>query len=84
MILALAIALAAAKVLDADDLNVLGNFIVAVGSLMLTAAAQEQVLSAERDKSKEDKEKKDADKELNELKEKVAQLVKKQGDKNGG
>lgn len=32
-----------------DELNVLGNFIVAIGSLMLTIAAQEQTQKSKKD-----------------------------------
>lgn len=43
-ILANVIALALAEEKTPDQLNVLGNFIVAVGSLLLTIAAQQQSL----------------------------------------
>lgn len=43
-VLATAIALVSAKVLNTDQLNVYGNFIVAIGSLMLTIAAQDELL----------------------------------------
>jgi uncharacterized membrane protein len=37
----------------ADELNVLGNFIVSIGSLILTEAAQIAAISAKDDKEKE-------------------------------
>jgi len=48
------IAVASSKVLNADDLNVLGNFIIAVGSIMTSIAAQEQVLQAQKETTKSD------------------------------
>ncbi|MBU5590989.1 hypothetical protein KQI89_04370 [Clostridium sp. MSJ-4] len=39
---------------SADDNNVLGNFLVAVGSIILTIAAQQQNLSALQDTKKPD------------------------------
>jgi uncharacterized membrane protein len=38
---------------NADELNVLGNFIVSIGSLILTEAAQIAAISAKEDKEKE-------------------------------
>lgn len=81
--LAVLIALAAEEVFDADDLNVLGNFIVAVGSLMTAAATQELVLTAAREEAKKkaeekkaEEEKQAADKEFAALKEKVEKIAK--------
>ena len=37
--------------LSSDQLNTLGNFIVAVGSLMLTKAAEIQALESQQDNS---------------------------------
>ncbi|SHJ46399.1 hypothetical protein SAMN02745136_00091 [Anaerocolumna jejuensis DSM 15929] len=48
MVLANAIALSLYPGKTADELNVLGNLIVAVGSLLLTAAAQKQALSSQQ------------------------------------
>jgi hypothetical protein len=48
-----AIALGLADDKNADELNVLGNFIVAVGSLLLTIAAQQQSLQAIQDKQQQ-------------------------------
>ncbi|MGI6647611.1 MAG: hypothetical protein ACOX5W_00705 [Bacillota bacterium] len=53
-ILSLIIALLISKGEDADDLNVIGNFIVAIGGIMLTIAAQEQNLQAKKEKRKAD------------------------------
>jgi hypothetical protein len=52
-ILANAIALGLAEDKNADELNVLGNFIVAVGGLLLTIAAQQQSLQAIQDKQQQ-------------------------------
>lgn len=52
-VLASAIAIELAEGESADEINVLGNFIVAVGSLLLTIAAQEQNLQSIKDKQKE-------------------------------
>lgn len=46
LILTNAIALALSKNKSADEINVLGNFIVGIGCLMLTIAAQEQRLES--------------------------------------
>lgn len=75
--LAAAISIASQEVLSADDLNVLGNFVTAVGTLMLTAAAQRQVLTTAKSAAKEAKEKKASEKELTDLKNKVEELAKK-------
>lgn len=48
MVLANAIALSLYPGKTADELNVLGNLIVAFGSLLLTAAAQKQALSSQQ------------------------------------
>ena len=52
-VLANAIALGLSDDKTADELNVLGNFIVAVGSLLLTIAAQQQSLQAIQDKQQQ-------------------------------
>lgn len=49
LILANVIAIALSEGRDADELNVLGNFIVSIGSLMLTAAAQMELLSSKQE-----------------------------------
>ncbi len=46
MILANVLAISLSEGKNADELNVLGNLIVAVGSLMLTSAAQMQIITA--------------------------------------
>lgn len=48
-ILATTIALELSQQKSADDLNVLGNFIVALGSLILTMAAQQQNFQQQQD-----------------------------------
>ncbi|GKU24484.1 hypothetical protein [Clostridium folliculivorans] len=47
IILTNAIALAIAKDKNADEINVLGNFIVGVGCLLLTVAAQKQFIATD-------------------------------------
>ncbi len=47
-----AIALAISDDKNADELNVLGNVIVAVGSLLLTMAAQQQSIESMQNNSK--------------------------------
>lgn len=49
MILANVLAISLSEGKNADELNVLGNLIVAVGSLMLTSAAQMQNISSKED-----------------------------------
>jgi hypothetical protein len=49
IILGAVFALAISDDLSADDLNILGNFIVAVGSLILTKAAQVETQDAKQD-----------------------------------
>jgi len=46
LILANTIAISISKDRTADEINVLGNFIVGIGSLMLTFAAQQQFISS--------------------------------------
>jgi hypothetical protein len=53
-ILASAIAIALSEGRDADELNVLGNLIVAVGSIILTIAAQEQNIKALKNAQNQD------------------------------
>ena len=52
LILANTIALSFSKDKTADELNVLGNFIVGVGSLMLTFAAQQQFIDSKNQDKK--------------------------------
>lgn len=47
--LAAILALALADDLGADELNILGNFFVGIGSIMLIIAAQKQFLSTQRE-----------------------------------
>lgn len=49
-ILANVIAIALSKDRDADEINVLGNLIAAIGCIMLTIAAQKQTLKSIQDK----------------------------------
>lgn len=51
-ILASAIAIGLAEDRNTDEINVLGNLIVAVGSILLTIAAQEQSLQSIKSKKK--------------------------------
>lgn len=44
IVLSAAISIELSKGKTADELNVLGNFLVAIGSLLLTSAAQKQSL----------------------------------------
>jgi hypothetical protein len=52
MILANALAISLSDGKTADELNVLGNLIVAVGSLMLTGAAQMQNIASKEEAKK--------------------------------
>ena len=49
LILANVLALSLSEGKSADELNVLGNLIVAVGSLMLTSAAQMQIITSKEE-----------------------------------
>ena len=71
--LASLIALILSRGLNADQINILGNFIVAVGSLMTTIAAQEAALIAQSEKNSND----DVQKQIKELQEKVQQILEK-------
>lgn len=46
-VIALVIGWFSSKLLNADELNVVGNLVVAIGSIMLTIAAQEQFLKSQ-------------------------------------
>ncbi len=52
MVLANALAISLSEGKSADELNVLGNFIVAVGSFMLTGAAQMQNIASKEEAKK--------------------------------
>jgi hypothetical protein len=52
MVLANALAISLSEGKSADELNVLGNLIVAVGSLMLTGAAQMQNIASKEEAKK--------------------------------
>ncbi|MBU3109978.1 hypothetical protein [Clostridium lacusfryxellense] len=49
LILTNAIAIAFSKGKSADEINVLGNFIVGIGCLMLTIASQQQYIASLKD-----------------------------------
>jgi hypothetical protein len=51
-VLASALAISLSEGKSADELNVLGNLIVAVGSLMLTGAAQMQNIASKEEAKK--------------------------------
>lgn len=53
IVLTNAFAITLVKDRSADEINVLGNFIVGIGCLMLTIAAQEQFLESLREKSQQ-------------------------------
>ena len=52
LVLTNAITISLSKNKTADELNVLGNFIVGIGCLMLTVAAQQQYISAQQEANK--------------------------------
>lgn len=70
-ILATAIAVALSKRLTLEQANIYGNFIVAVGSIMLTIAAQQEALTA-----KSNDQDTDTKKQLREMQEQLRQLLK--------
>lgn len=70
-ILATAVAVALSKRLTLDQTNIYGNFIVAVGSIMLTMAAQEEAL-----KTKDNDQDTDTKKQLQEMQKQLNQLLK--------
>ncbi len=57
------------KILNLEELNVLGNFLVAIGGVMLTIASQEEALKKEADET--------AEKELHTQIEKMTSDIKK-------
>ena len=52
LVLTNAITISLSKDKTADELNVLGNFIVGIGCLMLTVASQQQYISAQQEANK--------------------------------
>lgn len=58
ILLATVIALLLAKDKTADELNVLGNLVVAIGSLLLVYAAQQQNFSAQKEQQQPEPENK--------------------------
>lgn len=75
--LASLVALLLSRGLNADQINVLGNFIIAVGSLMTTIAAQEAALIAQNEKQQNEKNSDDVQKQIKELQEKIQQILEK-------
>lgn len=65
--LALAVGLFSAKLLNAGELNVVGNLVVAIGGIMLTIAAQQQYLESQT--------KPNANKTIAELQQQVKELT---------
>ncbi len=53
-----------------DELNVLGNFLVAIGGIILTAAAQQQYLISQKQNDKQDMQK-----QIEELRLQIQQLI---------
>jgi hypothetical protein len=74
-IIATFIALAASKVLNTEELNVYGNFLVAIGSVALTIAAQDQALKTSQEKSNNKEKKTDMQQQIHELQEQVRQIL---------
>jgi hypothetical protein len=72
-ILSLLLAFSVSENNDADELNVLGNWIVAVGSLILTWAAQKQYLETAQETSQQ----KDAGTAMEDIKQQIKDLQEK-------
>ena len=70
-VLSTILAIALSKNLTLEQTNVYGNFLVAVGSIMLTIAAQEEAT-----KSQSDNKDTDTKKQLQEMQEQLNQLLK--------
>lgn len=70
------IAVASAKVLNAEELNVFGNFIIAVGGLMTSIASQEQALQVKKDATKNETPAMgyDVQKQIKEIQEQIKEL----------
>lgn len=64
---ALIIGIVSAKRLSTDELNVAGNFVVAVGCIMLIIAAQEQFLKSQEQKP-------DTTQQIQELQQQIQEL----------
>ncbi|MDD4601098.1 hypothetical protein SDC9_04271 [bioreactor metagenome] len=71
--LSLIIAIWVSKILTIEELNVFGNFIVAVGSIILTIAAQEEALKTKMEEPEEDikKQIKELEKKMNLMQERI-------------
>lgn len=74
------IAVASSKVLNVEELNVLGNFIIAVGSIMTSIASQEQALKVQKDTTKSETQEKgdDVQKQIKDIQEQIQYLLQKQ------
>lgn len=70
-VLATILAVALSKSLTLEQTNVYGNFLVAIGSIMLTIAAQEEAI-----KGRSDDKDTDTKKQLQEMQEQLNQLLK--------
>lgn len=81
-ILASLVTLGFSKGLTADQMNILGNFLAAVGTLMTTIAAKEQALTTIEQKKQQEQEKQsdDTQQQIKELQEKIQQILE---EKNG-
>lgn len=74
-LLASLVALALSKRLDVDQINILGNFLAAVGTLMATIAAQEAVFIAQQEEAENENQANDVLRQIKELQEKVQQIL---------
>ena len=70
-ILATLLAVALSKGLSFEQINVIGNFLVAIGSIMLTIAAQGEALKAQSEPTE-----KDTQKQLQDMQEQLKELLK--------
>jgi hypothetical protein len=69
------IAIAISKELNLDQINILGNFLAAVGTLMTTIAAQEVTILAEQEKKEKEKQAEDVQKQIKEIQEIIHQIL---------
>lgn len=74
-ILASLVALGLSKGLNVEQINILGNFIVAVGSLMTTIAAQEEALIAQKEKKQNSKQENNVQQQIIDLQKKVQEIL---------
>ncbi|BBB92346.1 MAG TPA: hypothetical protein PKA28_16335 [Methylomusa anaerophila] len=74
-ILATLITVALEETLTSEQLNVLGNFLAALGALLLTVAAQEEALRVKKEKeNKEKTPEDDVQKQIKDLQEQIHQI----------